>query len=78
MAAGRRPPPTEEACSSWFLRTLNSCMAACVNSVKLFLQHGNFLVATALKSPSPSHYDLLMDPQEWLIMRENNPTPVKI
>lgn len=77
MAATRRPPPTEEACYSLLLRTLNSCTAACVNSVKLFLQHGNFPVATALKNPSPSHYDLLMDPQEWLIMRESNPTPVK-
>lgn len=45
-------------------------MAACVSSVKLFLQHGKFPVTTALKSPSSSHYDLLMDPQEWLTVTD--------
>lgn len=41
-----------------------------MNSVKLFLQHGNFPVAAALKSPFPSYYDLLMDPQEWLTVTD--------
>lgn len=67
MAATRSPPPTQEARSSLLLRTIEfmyGCL--CEHQWSYSSSMETFQWLTALKSPSPSCCDLLMDPQECL------------